>query len=350
MKKTKFKPLDILQFLLANAVLALIIMAVFFGNIFSNPERFLSGFIWSFSICITQWAGPIMINIILEKRFKWIDQPVARTFIEIFSLLLWSVFAFISVQFLMYYLVLGILPAKAWLSIQNSIIYTFLISLFISLTFTAVGFFKAWRKSVLKEAELKSEMMAHKYNALRSQINPHFLFNSFNVLSDLVYEDQAQAVNFIRQMSDLFRYVLDSRDKELVTLREELEFMNSYAGLLKTRFGDKLELNIDLPQGKNQMIVPMTLQLLIENAVKHNEVSNKNPLKVHLRQTDDFLEVENAIQPKEILEESKNTGLKNIIQQFSFFTDRKVEVINNGLTFKVRVPLIQQIENESNHH
>jgi LytS/YehU family sensor histidine kinase len=213
-----------------------------------------------------------------------------------------------------------------------------------------VGFFKAWRKSVLKEAELKSEMMAHKYNALRSQINPHFLFNSFNVLSDLVYEDQAQAVNFIRQMSDLFRYVLDSRDKELVTLREELEFMNSYAGLLKTRFGDKLELNIDLPQGRDQLIVPMSLQLLIENAVKHNEVSVSKPLKVYLRQTGDYLEVENALQPKEILEESKNTGLKNIIQQFSFFTDRKVEVINNGLIFKVRIPLIQQIENESNHN
>ena len=94
----------------------------------------------------------------------------------------------------------------------------------------------------------------------------------------------------------------------------------------------------------------MSLQLLIENAVKHNEVSVSKPLKVYLRQTGDYLEVENALQPKEILEESKNTGLKNIIQQFSFFTDRKVEVINNGLTFKVRVPLIQHIENESNHH
>ncbi|MBS4061803.1 MAG: histidine kinase [Bacteroidetes bacterium] len=350
MMMNRFKLRNVLQFLLANAILALIILAVFFGNILSNPERFLSGYLWSFTICITQWAGPIMIKIILEKRLKWIDRPVTRTFVEIFSLLLWSVFAFISVQFLMYYLVRGILPAAAWLSIEKSIIYTFLISLFISLTFTAIGFFKAWRQSVLKEAELKSEMMAYKYNALRSQINPHFLFNSFNVLSDLVYEDQKQAVRFIRQMSELFRYVLDSRDKELVTLGEELEFMNSYAGLLKTRFGDKLELNINLPQGKDQLIVPMTLQLLIENAVKHNEVSVSKPLKVELRQIGIYLEVENVLQPKEILEESKNTGLKNIIQQFSFFTDHKVDVINNGLTFKVRIPLIQQIENESNHH
>lgn len=350
MKMNKFGLRNILLFLLANALLALIIMAVFFGNIFSDPERFLSGYLWSFSICITQWAGPIMINIILEKRLKWIDRPVTRTFVEIFSLLIWSVFAFISVQFMMYYLVRGIYPAQAWLSIQNTIIYTFLISLFISLSFTTVGFFKAWRQSVLKEAELKSEMMAHKYNALRSQINPHFLFNSFNVLSDLVYEDQEQAVRFIRQMSELFRYVLDSREKELVTLIEELEFMNSYAGLLKTRFGDKLELKINLPQGKDQLIVPMTLQLLIENAVKHNEVSVSKPLKVELRQIGNYLEVENVLQPKEILEESKNTGLKNIIQQFSFFTDHKVDVINNGLTFKVRIPLIQQIENESNHH
>ncbi len=158
-------PFKLWQFLLANAVLALIILAVFFGNAFSNPQRFLSGFVWSYSICITQWIGPAFIGALLDKKLTWIKQPVTRTFVEIGSLLLWSVTAFISVQLIMYYLVLGIQPQNAWASIQNSILVTFLISLFISLTFTAIGFFKAWRKSALNEALLKAEMMTYKYNA-----------------------------------------------------------------------------------------------------------------------------------------------------------------------------------------
>lgn len=335
-------PFKLWQFLLANAVLALIILAVFFGNAFSNPQRFLSGIVWSYSICITQWIGPAFIGALLDKKLTWIKQPVTRTFVEIGSLLLWSVTAFISVQLIMYYLVLGIQPQNAWASIQNSILVTFLISLFISLTFTAIGFFKAWRKSALNEALLKAEMMTYKYNALRNQLNPHFLFNSFNVLSDLVYEDQEQAVKFIRQLSSLFRFVLDVRDKELVSLDEEVDFLKSYAGLLSTRFGDKLQLDINLPEKSGLMVIPMTLQLLIENSVKHNEVSTKNPLFVKIYTENDFLIVENPLQPKSTLEESKKTGLSNLEQQYSFFTGQKIKVTHDKEIFRVSIPLIQQ--------
>jgi LytS/YehU family sensor histidine kinase len=207
-----------------------------------------------------------------------------------------------------------------------------------------VGFFRAWRKAVLSEAEIKSEMMAYKYESLRNQINPHFLFNSFNVLSDLVYEDQAQAVKFIREMSDLFRYVLDSRDKELVNLAEEVEFMKSFTYLLKTRFGDKLNMVNELKPETDTFIVPMTLQLLVENAVKHNEVSEKYPLSIFIRQKGDFIEVENACRPKTEGGESKKTGLKNIAQQLGFFTDREMEIISSDSTFLVRVPIIKIAE------
>lgn len=332
------------QFLLANVVLSLLILVIFFGNVFVSPERFLIGFIWSFSICITQWTGPVMIGNLLDKKFRWIDKPVKRTFIEITSLLIWSVGAFISVQLIMMYLVHGIAPSDAWQSISHSILITFLISLFISLVFTAVGFFKAWRKSVLREAELKSEMMTYKYESLRNQLNPHFLFNSFNVLSDLVYDDQAQAVKFIRQMSDLFRYVLDCRDKELVSLKEEVDFMKSYAWLLQTRFGDKLHLSITLNEDSQALIVPMTLQLLVENAVKHNEVSEKYPLHISIKQNGDFIEVENALKLKNSGKDSKNTGLRNISQQYSFFTDRQIEIHADTKTYLVRIPVIQKTE------
>ena len=339
-----FIKLNIWQYLLGNFVLSLIILVVFFKNVFSDAEGFLLGWLWSFTICITQWAGPLLIGYLLDKRWRWIDQPVSRTFIEIISLLIWSVSAFVSVQFIMMYLIEGISPANAWQYIQNSIIYTFLISLFISLVFTAIGFFKAWRKSVLNEAAIKSEMMTYKYESLRNQINPHFLFNSFNVLSDLVYDDQALAVKFIRQMSDLFRYVLDSRDKELVSLEEELNFLNSYIYLLKTRFGDKLDLKISLTPDDSILVVPMTLQQLVENAVKHNEVSDKYPLKVEIRRNGNYLEVENSLRLINVGDASKNTGLKNISQQYGFFTDREIEIRPTDTNFLVRIPLIQTAE------
>lgn len=329
--------------LLSSGVLALVILVLFFNNVYHNPRSFFLGFIWSFAICITQWAGPVLIIGVLNKRMPWILRPVSRTFVQFFLILAWSVSAYLIVQMLMMYLVQGRMPAESWKYASESIVYTFLIALFISLVFTTIGFFKSWRQSVLNEAAMKEEMMSYKYDSLRSQINPHFLFNSFNVLSDLVYEDQDQAVAFIRQLGDLFRYVLDSRDKELVSLKEELAFMQSYAFLLKTRFGDKLKLEVQADMDVDAYIVPMTLQLLVENAVKHNEVSEKFPLQISIRQAGQLVEVENNLKPKPTGNDSKQTGLKNIAQQYAFFTDKKVEVMKEEFSFLVRVPLIRMV-------
>jgi len=145
-------------------------------------------------------------------------------------------------------------------------------------------------------------------------------------------------------LSDLFRYVLDSRDKELVPLDNELDFMNSYIYLLKTRFEDKLDLKIDLQAEPDELIVPMTLQLLVENAVKHNEVSEAFPLHIIIRRNGATLEVENSLRVKRVGEDSKNTGLRNIKQQFSYFTDRQIEITDDGGKFVVRVPVLKVSE------
>lgn len=304
-------------------------------------QSFVLASLWAFIICITQWSGPVLINYLIDLRIKWIEQPVLRSVVGIVTMGAYSVMAFIVVQFTLLYILNRTVPADAWNIVSHSIIYAVLISFFISLLFTAIGFFKAWKRALINSEKLKAEMMAYKYESLRNQINPHFLFNSFNVLSDLVYSDQAMAVKFIQQMSDLFRYVLDSRDKELVPLKDEIEFMHSFAYLLKTRFEDKLEIVIDLQTEPDEFIVPMTLQLLAENAVKHNEVSELYPLKIHIGKNNDYLEVENTLRLKNVGEDSKNTGLKNIMQQFSFFTEREIEVDDSDGKFRVRVPILK---------
>lgn len=334
------RPFSIIQFLLVNLGMGVLIVLLFFHGSLTSSQSFLVGTIWGFAICITQWFGAIAINHIIDGKIKWIDQPILRSVVGLIALIANSVIAFTAVQFIMLFILYRMTPAESWPMVSKSIIYTILISFFMSLLFTAVGFFKSWRKELVNAEKLKVEMMTYRYEALRNQINPHFLFNSFNVLSDLVYADQAMAVKFINQLSELFRYVLDSRDKELVPLKDELDFLNSYIYLLKTRFEDKLHLDINLEAGVDELIVPMTLQLLVENAVKHNEVSEAFPLHIHIRRKDAYLEVENTMRIKKVGEDSKNTGLKNIIQQFSYFTERPIEVIDAGGKFLVRIPIL----------
>ena len=335
------KPFTILQFLLANLALSLVIISLFMSGPITNVPDFLFYLLWSFSITFTQWTGAALINNLLDRKIKWKDKPVLRSILGISILVTYSVTAFLSVKYIMFYLKYSSLPPEGWDFISTSSFITVAISFNISLIFTAIGFFKAWKKAVAKAEELNTEMLAYRYESLRNQINPHFLFNSFNVLSDLVYADQAMAVKFINQLSGLFRYVLDSRDKELVPLQDEIEFMHSYIYLLKTRFEEKLNLEIDLEAAPDELIVPMTLQLLVENAVKHNEVSEAFPLQIHIFRNDSYLEVVNSLRIKKVGEDSKNTGLKNIIQQFSYFTDRQIHVSDSDGKFQVRVPILK---------
>jgi two-component system LytT family sensor kinase len=338
------KLFKIRQFIIFNILLGIVIVTLFMRGALDSIENFLFGLLWAFILSVTQWAGLVLINYLIDLRIKWIEQPVFRSVVGLITLIVYSLFAFVTVQFTMLFIRYNIVPADAWQSISHSIIYPLLISFIISIIFTAIGFFKAWRKALVDAGEMKAEMLAYKYEALRNQLNPHFLFNSFNVLSDLVYSDQKMALKFIHQMSDLFRYVLDSRDKELVLLTEEVEFIRSFIYLLKTRFENKLDIVIDLPVLPDEYIVPMTLQLLVENAVKHNEVSEAYPLIISISRRTDYLQVENTMQKKNADVDSKNTGLKNIIQQFSFFTDKPIEIDSSNGKFRVCVPILKVAE------
>jgi sensor histidine kinase YesM len=337
------KPFNLFSFVLANAGLSMIILLLFISGALKDWNSFLIGFLWAFSITITQWGGIQLINAYIDKKISWIEAPVKKTMVQILAFLTYSITAFILIQLFNYYIWLNVTPSKSWDSIIKSLPYTLMISGIISLIFTAMGFFFAWKRSFQQAEKLKVEMLAYKYESLRNQINPHFLFNSLNVLSDLVYDDQRMAVKFIQQMSDLFRYVLDSRDKELVPLKDELEFIRSYTFMLKTRFEEKLIIDIDVQPDPEDYIVPMSLQLLIENAVKHNEVSEAFPLRISVRKVDDWLEVENSLQLKKVGDDSKKTGLKNVTQQYAFFSEKPIRIFTSDDRFLVRLPILKAL-------
>jgi len=190
---------------------------------------------------------------------------------------------------------------------------------------------------------LQEENIISQFETLKSQVNPHFLFNSLNVLSSLIFIDQERAARFVRQLSKVYRYVLDHKDLDTITLNEELPFIESYIYLLKTRFDQNLEVDIDIAANfRVKKVAPMVLQLLVENAIKHNIISKSKPLSVKLfiEASGEYLTVMNNLQLKSSTERSSHIGLENIRKRYDYLTGKKVEIINNEQHFMVKIPLL----------
>jgi LytS/YehU family sensor histidine kinase len=203
-------------------------------------------------------------------------------------------------------------------------------------------FFKALKKSLLEVEKYKTESTNAQLQNLKNQLNPHFLFNNLSVLTSLVYKNQDKATDFINELAKVYRYVLDTKNSELVPLQEELDFINHYIYLQKIRFEDSVLFEIKIEESKKSAyLLPMCLQMLVENTIQHNETSQANPLKILIYTENNTLVIENPIKPRSNVADSTKMGLKNIEQRYSFFTDEKVIVSNNGGIFKVILPLIQ---------
>ncbi len=178
---------------------------------------------------------------------------------------------------------------------------------------------------------------------LRNQVNPHFLFNSLNTLSSLIYENQDTAAEYIRKLSRVYRYVLEQKEKELVKLKTELDFIKAYIYLYELRFTNMLTFEIKISdESKDCFIAPMTLQMLIENAVKHNIVSKKKQLTIKISSKDEYLVISNNLQKKQIKEYSSELGLKNIKSRYAFISDKEVIVEETNEHFTVKIPLIKR--------
>ncbi len=332
------------QFVLFCLVFSWGLGIIFWPRFFDSLTYFAIATIWGISIIMSQWLGNVFIVHQLDKHISWVETPVKRAVIGIISLVVYSVTAFVLVQTLLYLIVEGGLPDNFGSGAIYSSKIAILISFSIAFTFTSIGFLERWQVSRLEAEKLKAEMMTYKYESLRNQLNPHFLFNSFNVLSDLVHKDQEMAVKFIGQMSDLYRYVIDSGDIEVIPLAKELKFLESYIFLLKTRFEQNLEISLQLEAADNDLIVPMALQLLIENAVKHNEVSTAKPLMVEITRKHDYISVANNLQKKTVENKSLKTGLRNITQRYAFLTDKNIDIRLTESRFEVLIPILKSAE------
>ena len=205
---------------------------------------------------------------------------------------------------------------------------------------------KQWKQSIAEKEKLIETHWQTKYDLLKTQINPHFLFNSLNSLSSLIIENPKQAEKFADEMSNVYRYLLRNNDVDFVTLSAELKFIRSYCNLLTTRYGEGFRLNINVPDSFcNHLLPSLTLQLLVENAVKHNIVSKEQPLEVTIKTSDDeTLCVENNMQTKTIAVHSNGIGLSNINSKFKLMNQRGLYIEKTPERFTVFVPLMKASE------
>ncbi|WP_407557863.1 histidine kinase [Winogradskyella sp. 4-2091] len=215
------------------------------------------------------------------------------------------------------------------------------ITLTIVTVFHVIYFYNRYQKNKIKEQKVIAGTASAKFDALKNQLDPHFLFNSLNVLTSLIEENPDNAQKFTTALSKVYRYVLEQKSKELVTVDEELNFARTYMSLLKMRFEDSIIFEIpDKASNPDSKVVPLSLQLLLENAVKHNMVTSSKPLRVTIYEDGSHLVVMNNLQPKQIVKKSSGVGLENIKQRYSLLSNRKVHINQREKDFAVAIPML----------
>ena len=291
-----------------------------------------------------------IINDSLSNKWDWIEYTNTRIWAGIVTTVLYTVPVVLLIDYVNFIVISGYNIDRffsgrfLWQHVFY-IILSFGVSAFIH----ARGFMIQWKNSV-KQESTKQEIVAKtetaKFESLKNQLDPHFLFNSLNVLTSLIGENPQQAERFTTKLSKVYRYVLEQRNKDLVPIEEELKFAKTYMELLGMRFEEAVQFNIPDNISNNELkIVPLSLQLLLENAVKHNVVSTSKPLTINIYEEGSYLMITNNVNPKEAIGKSTKIGLQNIADRYGLITDKGVKIENNNKTFKVSLPLLYKMNN-----
>ncbi len=336
----------LIRAILIGTALYFIFLAIFFFM-----GRFDDGFNYQFA-WTEYYKNMIFALILYMVNAYWIEYLVVIYKHDLFSLKRFSIgiSGNILVSILGIFLsrvvlivVLEKMPLIEFLSNEKPGYYQFslIIAVCISLIFYAFWYYKYRQETKVKEQKIIAGTASAKFDALKNQLDPHFLFNSLNVLTSLIEEDPHQAQKFTTSLSKVYRYVLEQKNKDLISVEEELQFAKTYVKLLKMRFEDSIHLEI--PEHSNNpeaKIIPLSLQLLLENAVKHNVVTSSKPLYIKVYEENGMLVVDNNLQEKQVVKKSSGVGLQNIRQRYGILTDRQVEIIKSNSDFRVKLPLL----------
>lgn len=336
------------EFAKANIVgLTIFIVHSIILYVLGNPwygDGVITFFIQNQIFSVALYAVNTMVIVNFRKRFTatlWNFKVLTYALIAHIAVTLVTVFVLRLLLITKYY---NIPLDQYWASEGlEDYIFPFIITAVATTSFYAVSRWKRKQESKVKESKIIAGAASAKFDALKNQLDPHFLFNSLNVLASLIEENPRQATKFTTSLSKVYRYVLEQKNKELVPLEEELAFARTYMNLIKMRFEDSIV--VDIPEQSSHSeykVVPLSLQLLLENAVKHNQVTPSNKLHIRIYEEGNTLYVTNNIQKKQVVKKSSGVGLQNIRQRYGLLTSSDVVVKDDGANFQVGVPLLTQ--------
>ncbi len=324
-------------------VLSFIIPVVFFGCRFNRQPLFSwDKYVTTMIITAILWMGNRYIMIYCRGKYPLFKEVRKRLVIQSTSMFVFT---------MIFNNLLGYLADDVFFKdggthfrtdiLINSNAAALLCIIMIIAIYESIYFMNELRTSVEEGENLKRESLSAQLNALRSQVNPHFLFNNLNTLSSLIPEDPKHAVDFVQQLSKVYRHILEVKDEKSILLKDELDLLNAYTFLLKTRFDKNLDVIINIPEEKLQKrIVPLSLQILMENAIKHNIVSADKPLHIAISALNGSLVVSNNLQMKNQVNECTGIGLENIRNRYKLISEQPVKVTTSDNNFTVAIPLI----------
>jgi hypothetical protein len=291
-----------------------------------------------FIVTAVYWQGNAAIFFLLLRRLPGYKLTVRRV---VLHQVLGSGFVVIATVFNAWLEVRFELPGAAFgPTYWHDLRFSLLTTLLITNVYESVYFFQEWRNYFMRSAALERENAISRLEALKQQVDPHFLFNSLNTMAALI-GDNEPAQEFLGALAEVYRYILLSKKSTTVALGEEMMFVDAYVYLNTIRFGKKIVIAKDIaPEALHLRVPPVAVQMLVENAIKHNAVSSRSPLRITIRAAEQVLSVTNTLHPKTILEKSTRQGLQNIVSRFQLLTDRKITIENRGHEFEVVLPLL----------
>ncbi|WP_420602202.1 2TM domain-containing protein [Flagellimonas sp.] len=304
----------------------------------SITRNIIIGFIFSFGLTVVNSYYHDWMNI----KYPWEKKPQKRLWFGAIGSFLLTIITFGILRYIIHFYYTGQSFFEFFSKEKpDSYIIAIVITVIASLFTHAFYFYRALQKKEVKKQKIIAGTASARFDALKNQLDPHFLFNSLNVLTSLIEEDPNQAQKFTTSLSKVYRYVLEQKNKDLVTVDEELSFAQTYVRLLKMRFEDSIVFEVpekcSNPEAK---IVPLSLQLLLENAVKHNVVTTSKPLRIEVSEHNGMLVVSNNLQEKQVVKRSSGVGLQNIKQRYNILTDREVIIDKTISNFSVSLPML----------
>jgi sensor histidine kinase YesM len=312
-----------------------------FGDLSFLDLRYWMGYVYFIALSAMIWQGNRYLLFRTRKRFTWFDKPIEKLILLLVNNIFYT--SPLTIAWLCVWYRLAGFEKVNWDAIQLVVLINVICVLFVTHVYETIFMVKEQQSEQLRNAELSQAKAEAELAALKNQIDPHFMFNSLNSLSYLISKDQQKALLFTENLAEVYRYILSQKEQTLVLLEDELDFTQKYTELLHLRFGKALHFkkHFNGALDKRFLIPPTSVFVALENAVKHNEISEQHPLQVDIDLKEDYLIISNKIREKRNLQHSSRIGLKNLDERFRIVTGKNIRSgKNEESVFKVELPLI----------